>query len=60
MNSYNVKLPKVERALPEIVQGVTSRGLKITDIAFTKPTLEQVFLDVTGKSFRDSEAGNGA
>lgn len=58
-NSYSLKLPRVERALPEIVQGIANHGLKIIDISFTKPTLEQVFLEVTGKSFRDSEAGNG-
>jgi ABC-2 type transport system ATP-binding protein len=59
-NSYRVKLPRVEKALPEIVQGVTNQGLKITNLTLTKPTLEQVFLEVTGKSFRDSENGNGS
>ena len=47
-NSYRVKLPRVEKALPTIVEGVSDYGLKITDISFTKPTLEQVFLEVTG------------
>jgi ABC-2 type transport system ATP-binding protein len=56
-NTYRVKLPRVEKALPMIVEGVTNRGTKITDITFTKPTLEQVFLEVTGKSFRDSDNG---
>jgi ABC-2 type transport system ATP-binding protein len=59
-NSYRVKLPRVEKALPTIVEGVTNNGLKITDITFTKPTLEQVFLEVTGRSFRDSEESNGS
>ncbi|MGA2874388.1 MAG: ATP-binding cassette domain-containing protein [Nitrososphaerales archaeon] len=59
-NSYRVKLPRVEKALPTIVEGVSDYGLKITDISFTKPTLEQVFLEVTGRSFRDSEESTGA
>ena len=59
-NSYRVKLPRVEKVLPTIVEGVSNHGLKITDISFTKPTLEQVFLEVTGRSFRDSEESNGA
>lgn len=58
-NSYRVKLPRVEKALPAIVEGLTRQGLKITDITFTKPTLEQVFLEVTGRSFRDSEESGG-
>jgi ABC-2 type transport system ATP-binding protein len=59
-NSYRVKLPRVEKALPTIVEGISDHGLKITDISFTKPTLGQVFLEVTGKSFRDSEESTGA
>lgn len=59
-NSYRVKLPRVEKALPTIVEGITNNGLKITDITFTKPTLEQVFLEVTGRTFRDSEESNGS
>jgi len=55
--TYRMKLPKTEKALPLIIEGVTSRGLKITEISFTKPTLDQVFLEVTGKSLRDEEGG---
>ena len=35
-NSYRVKLPRVEKALPTIVEGVSNHGLKITDISFTE------------------------
>ena len=54
-SGYRLKLPKVETALPEIITGITSRGLKIKATSFTKPTLDQVFLEVTGRSMRDSE-----
>ena len=54
---YRIKLPKTERALPAIVDGVTRKGLQIKEIAFTKPTLDQVFLEITGKSMRDEEGG---
>jgi ABC-2 type transport system ATP-binding protein len=54
---YRVKLPKTERALPAIVDGVTRKGLQIKEISFTKPTLDQVFLEITGKSMRDEAAG---
>jgi ABC-2 type transport system ATP-binding protein len=54
---YRIKLPKTERALPAIVEGITGKGLQIKEISFTKPTLDQVFLEVTGKSMRDEEGG---
>jgi len=53
--SYKMKLPRAERALPAIIDGVTQRGLKITEISFTKPTLDEVFLEVTGKTMREEE-----
>jgi ABC-2 type transport system ATP-binding protein len=54
---YRIKLPKTEKALPAIVDGVTRKGLQIKEISFTKPTLDQVFLEITGKSMRDEDAG---
>jgi len=54
---YRIKLPRAERALPAIVEGVTRQGLEIKEISFTKPTLDEVFLDVTGKSMRDEASG---
>ena len=54
--TYQVKLPRVEKALPEIVEGVAERGLKIIDISFSRPTLDQVFLQVTGRKLRDGDS----
>jgi ABC-2 type transport system ATP-binding protein len=53
---YRIKLPKAERALPVIVQEVLAKQFQIKEISFSKPTLDQVFLEVTGKSMRDEEA----
>lgn len=53
--AYKLKLPGVESALPEIITGIASRGLKIKATSFSKPTLDQVFLEVTGRSMRDHE-----
>jgi len=52
-SSYVIKIPRIEKALPQIVDGISQRGLKILDISFTRPTLDQVFLQVTGKQIRD-------
>jgi ABC-2 type transport system ATP-binding protein len=54
---YRIKLPSTEKALPAIVDGVAKKGLEIKEISFTKPTLDQVFLEITGKSMRDEDEG---
>ena len=53
---YRIKLPSTEKALPAIVAGVVQKEVGIEEISFSKPTLDQVFLDVVGKSMRDEEA----
>ena len=53
--TYRIKVPRVEKALPEILEGIAQRGQKILDISFSRPTLDQVFLEVTGRKLRDSE-----
>jgi ABC-2 type transport system ATP-binding protein len=56
--AYKIKLARTETALPEIVETVTKKGLKISDITLAKPTLNQVFLQITGNTMRDG-AANG-
>jgi ABC-2 type transport system ATP-binding protein len=58
-DSYRLILPKVESALPAIISSIASKDLKITETSFSKPTLDQVFLEVTGRSMRDAQEGNG-
>lgn len=53
--TYRVKLPNTEDALPMIVSGVTVRGMKISEISFVKPSLDEVFLEVTGRTMREEE-----
>ena len=54
-DSYRLKLPRVETALPDIISSMTAKGLRIKETSFTKPTMDQVFLEVTGRSMRDAE-----
>ena len=57
---YRMKLPKVETALPAVVAKIAASGLQIRATSFSKPTLDQVFLEVTGRSMRDAdETSNG-
>jgi ABC-2 type transport system ATP-binding protein len=53
--AYRIKLPNTEKALPAIVSGVLQRGAEVETISFSKPNLDQVFLDVVGRSMRDEE-----
>lgn len=57
-SSYRIKLPGAETALPGIFEEISRRGLKVNKIAFEKPSLDQVFLEVTGRSMRDEETGS--
>ncbi len=52
--TYSIKLARTETALPAIVEAVTKKGLKISDINLVKPTLDQVFLQITGNTMRDA------
>lgn len=54
---YRMKLPRTEQALPVIIEGVLRRGLSITEISFARPRLDDVFLEVTGRTMREEEGG---
>jgi ABC-2 type transport system ATP-binding protein len=54
---YRIKLGRTD-ALPAVVEAISKSRLKISDINLTKPTLEQVFLQITGNTMRDG-AANG-
>jgi ABC-2 type transport system ATP-binding protein len=55
---YRIRLPHTEKALPAIVAGVLQKGVEMQEISFSKPTLDQVFLDVVGRSMRDDESSS--
>ncbi len=55
--TYKIKIASTERALPAIIEAVSRRGLKLTEISFARPKLDDVFLEVTGRSMREDEGG---
>ncbi len=55
---YRIKILRVGEVLPSIIEEIVRKDLAITQIDLAKPTLNQVFLEVTGSSMRD-EAANG-
>jgi ABC-2 type transport system ATP-binding protein len=50
---YKMKLFRTEDVLQTIIDGLTKRGLKIIEISLTKPSLDEVFLEVTGRTMRE-------
>ena len=54
-NSYRMKVSNVETVLPNVVMGIASKGLRIRKTSFNEPTMDEVFLEVTGRSMRDAQ-----
>ena len=53
---YRIKAELGEEATPEIMDLIRSRGLHVTRISLTKPTLDEAYLEYTGRSLREEEA----
>lgn len=53
--SYLVKAEKGELAAPLIIENLRENGYTVTSLQLSKPTLNEVYLDYTGKAFRDAE-----
>ncbi len=52
---YLVKAENGELAGPLIIDALRKKGHVVTRLSLTKPTLNEVYLDYTGKSMRDAE-----
>lgn len=48
------RVDRAALALPEIVRELDAAGIELTAVDITRPTLDDVFLDLTGRSLRDS------
>jgi len=54
-NEYVIKAKNGEVTAPLIIDALRKEGYIVTKLSLTKPTLNEVYLDYTGKPFRDSE-----
>jgi ABC-2 type transport system ATP-binding protein len=41
------------RTLPDLIKWIDQKGLELEDIHLKRPTLEDVFIELTGKKLRD-------
>lgn len=53
--TYRIKAEQGEEAAPEIIDFIRSRGMHVTKIALTKPTLDEAYLEFTGRQLREEE-----
>ena len=55
-NKITFQVDRGEEATPEILDRLIREGVKVSSIEVVKPSLEQVFLSLTGRSIREEEA----
>ncbi len=53
--SYRVKAEAGEVTAPLIIEALRKRGYTVTRLSLTEPTLNEVYLEYTGRSMRDAE-----
>jgi len=56
---YRIKVSKGEKALPEIIENMLKMNLRINRVLLVKPTLDQVYLEYTGRSLRETQGETG-
>ncbi len=54
-DKYLIKAENGELTAPLIIEALRKNGHVVTKLSLTKPTLDEVYLDYTGKSMRDAE-----
>lgn len=52
---YRVKAEHGEVTAPLIIETLRTRGYTVVKLSLTKPTLDEVFLEYTGRALRDNE-----
>jgi ABC-2 type transport system ATP-binding protein len=50
------RVPRGDTAMPELLRALDSAGIPMTSMQVHRPTLDDVFLTLTGRTLRDAEA----
>jgi ABC-2 type transport system ATP-binding protein len=58
--SYRIKAELGEITAPFIIEALRKKGYSVTKLSLTEPTLNEVYLEYTGKSMRDAEESREA
>ncbi|MDI6819338.1 MAG: DUF4162 domain-containing protein [Candidatus Hodarchaeaceae archaeon] len=54
-NTYWIKVEDGEETAPLIIEAIRNMGHAVTRLSLTKPTLDEVYLEYTGKSMREEQ-----
>ncbi|WCM34906.1 ATP-binding cassette domain-containing protein [Sulfolobus acidocaldarius] len=54
-----VKVERGEEIAPKIMEELIKKGIKVGKLYITEPTLDEVYMEYTGRKMRDQEAGEG-
>lgn len=57
--SYRIKAANGEELTPTLLKAVWDQGAVVTSVNLSHPTLDQAFLEYTGRSMRDAEQSGG-
>ncbi len=52
-SKYSLRMPNNGESVQEVFSALSNLGVKVVDTKFTKSSLDEVFLNVTGRSIRD-------
>jgi ABC-2 type transport system ATP-binding protein len=55
-NAVRFRVPRGDTALPELLRALDGKNIAMTSIQVHRPTLDDVFLALTGRTLRDAEA----
>ncbi len=58
--TYRIKAETGEVTAPFIIEALRKKGYTVTRLSLTEPTLNEVYLEYTGKSMRDAEESREA
>jgi ABC-2 type transport system ATP-binding protein len=58
--TYRIKLEEGEETAPTVLDAVRAAGHSVTRLSLTKPTLDEVYLEYTGKTLREEEGSRDA
>lgn len=53
--AYRIKLEEGEETAPAVLDAVRAAGQSVTRLSLTKPTLDEVYLEYTGRTLREEE-----
>jgi ABC-2 type transport system ATP-binding protein len=58
-DTVRFRVPQGDIAMPELLRALDSEGITMTSMQVHRPTLDDVFLTMTGRSLRDAEEAAG-